>query len=109
MAGEAVAYRGVGINMDYWFWVIPVKDPAMTIPIVHGPFLSKEAAIRDSKKFCPLEPRVIPRTQILVDQGWIQKPSGRWMPPTSYKTFDEDKAIKIVSHPDYRMILDFMA
>ena len=56
-----------------------------------------------------LDALVMPRTQILVEQGWAEESPGRWMPPTSYTTFEEDKAIEIASHPDFRLILALKA
>jgi hypothetical protein len=48
------------------------------------------------------------RTKILREQVWTEDMPGFWMPPTSYRVFDEDKAIRIAEHPSYRILLAMM-
>ena len=48
-------------------------------------------------------------TQILVEQGWKQESPGYWIPPTSYKTFTEEEALRIAKHPSFRLILALMS
>lgn len=46
--------------------------------------------------------------QLLRDQGWQPEPGGWWIPPTSYRSFPPEKAIKIARHPSFRFIVAMM-